>query len=243
MCIIIWHSFIGGLHGIFENFSAYQRWIRTTSGRAKLFEKMLDVCGMIDDPDCPKDGKHRDLEAAQVRKSEKAVQKVLTAISHFTNPFRTPNKDRLYSLASGAPMPEDIEMDILRADSVGKALKEDFIKNRPGYASSACFFDANKRQNLKNMECNNKKVTLKTSEGKLIQYQEQSDLAFRLLVKSQLLNEPIDMNILCGYSLVPTTSVFATADGFFTKTNKAAMMHFVVEEENRVENYPKDSMY
>ena len=71
----------GGLHGIFKNFSAHQRWIKTTSGRTKLFEKMLDVCGMINDPDCPKDGKHRDLDPAQIKKSEKAVQKVLTAIS------------------------------------------------------------------------------------------------------------------------------------------------------------------
>ena len=197
---------------------------------------------MINDPDCPKNGKHRDLEAAQIKKSEKAVQRVLTAISHFTNPFRTPNKDRLYSLASGAPMPEDIERDILRADRVGKALKADFISNRLGYASSACFFDPLPKQNLKNMECNNKKVTLKTSEGKLIQYQEQSNLAFRLLVKSQTLNEPIDLNILCGYSLVPTTTVFATPDGFFTKTNKAAMMHFLMEEESHTDQYPKNSL-
>ena len=44
------------------------------------------------------------------------------------------------------------------------------------------------------------------------------------------------------YSLVPTTTVFATPDGFFTKTNKAAMMHFLMEEESHIDHYPKDSL-
>ena len=53
----------GRLHGIFEKFAAYQRWI-DTSARAKLFERMLNVCGMINDPECPTAGKRRDLNAA-----------------------------------------------------------------------------------------------------------------------------------------------------------------------------------
>ena len=106
------------MHGIFENFAAYQRWIRTTSARAKLFERMFDVCGMNNDPECPAAGKHRDLDAAQVRKSERAVQNVMTAISHFTNPWRTPNKEKLFSLASGAPVLADAEVDVLRADKL-----------------------------------------------------------------------------------------------------------------------------
>ena len=82
---------------------------------------------MIDDPTVPKAGKHRDLEPNQIRKSEEAVQKVLTAISHFTNPWRIPDKDKLYSLASGAPVPPEIEADVLRADELGETLKRDFI--------------------------------------------------------------------------------------------------------------------
>ena len=47
---------------------------------------------MINDPEWPTAGKYRDIHAAQVRKSERAIQKVLTAISSFTNPWKTPNK-------------------------------------------------------------------------------------------------------------------------------------------------------
>ena len=54
--------------GYSKNFAAYQRWIRSTSARAKLLERMLDVCFMVNDTGCPTAGKHRD--ATQVRKSE-----------------------------------------------------------------------------------------------------------------------------------------------------------------------------
>ena len=91
---------------------------------------MLDMVGMIDDPTVPKAGKHRDLEPAQVQRSEQAVQKVLTAISHFTNPFRIPDKDKLYSLASGASMSAEIEYDVMRSDALGEKLKQDFIQDR-----------------------------------------------------------------------------------------------------------------
>ena len=36
----------GGLLGIFEKYGAYQRWCRTTSARAELFEKTLEMCGI-----------------------------------------------------------------------------------------------------------------------------------------------------------------------------------------------------
>lgn len=83
-------------------FGAYQRWCRTTSTRAQYFEKMLEMCGLIDDPDCPKAGKHRELERAEIKKSEQAVKRTMSAICNFTNPFSLVDKDHLYSLASGA---------------------------------------------------------------------------------------------------------------------------------------------
>ena len=54
-------------------FGAYQRWCRTTSTRAQYFEKMPEMCGLIDDPDCPKARKHRQLERADIKRSEDTV--------------------------------------------------------------------------------------------------------------------------------------------------------------------------
>ena len=70
----------------------------------------------------------------------------MTAISHFTNPWRTPNKEKLFSVASGAPVPADVEADVPQADTVGKTLKEDLIQNHLGYASTKSFFDTLERQ-------------------------------------------------------------------------------------------------
>ena len=114
-----------------------------------------------------------------MRKIERAIQNVITAISHFTNLWRTLNKEKNFSPASGAPVPAYVEVDVFRADTVGKTLKEDFIQNRLGYASTKCFFDMLKLQKLQTMEDNNKKVSLTTSHEKLIQYQEESNIALQ----------------------------------------------------------------
>ena len=46
------------------------------------------------------------------------------------------------------------------------------------------FFDPVTRQKLNTIQGDNKTVSLTNSQGKLIQYQKQRDLAFNLLVKS-----------------------------------------------------------
>ena len=53
----------------------------------------------------------------------------MEAISNLTNPWRCP-KDRLYSLASGAPVSADIEHDVLNADEIGKKRKLEFLQER-----------------------------------------------------------------------------------------------------------------
>ena len=54
-------------------FDAYQRWCHMASTRAQSFEKMLAMCGLINDVDCQKAGKHRELERADIKKLEEAV--------------------------------------------------------------------------------------------------------------------------------------------------------------------------
>ncbi len=82
---------------------------------------------LVDDPDCPKAGRHRELEDAAIMKGEQAVQRVMIAVRNFTNPFTIPDKNRLYSLTFGAPIPTAAENDILQAEVVGNAAKAAFI--------------------------------------------------------------------------------------------------------------------
>lgn len=64
-----------------------------------------------------------------------------------------------------------------------------------------------------------------------------------LIIKSQHLDEPLDLDELMRYSLAPVPHSLGTADGFFTKTNKAAMLHFLMEDAPEDVSYPTDSLY
>ena len=106
----------GGFSGIFHMFGAYEKWCRTSSARAQYYEKLLEMCGLIDNPECPKRGKHREMERAEIEKGEKAVQRVMPAIKNFTNPFEAPDKTNLYNTASGAPVSQEVEIDVMEAE-------------------------------------------------------------------------------------------------------------------------------
>ena len=158
----------GGFVGLFSMYGAYQRWCRTTSTRTQYFEKMLEMVDLNNDPDTPKAGKHRELEKAEIKKSEEAVQRTVSAIQSFTNPFSVPDKDHLYSIASGAPASPEVEADVLRAEDIGKEAKEAFIQDRfVNGSSESQFFDPIKRLKLKTMEASNKSVKLTASQGKV----------------------------------------------------------------------------
>ena len=68
------------------------------------------------------------------------------------------------------------------------------------------------------METSNKQSP--SSQGKLIQYREQSNLAFMLLIKSQLLEEPLNLDELMRYSLTPVPPSLCTPDVFPPKLTK-----------------------
>lgn len=64
-----------------------------------------------------------------------------------------------------------------------------------------------------------------------------------LLVKSQLLKEPLNIDELMQYSLTAVPPSLGTADGFFAKSNKASMLHFLLEDSPEEVPYPKDAFY
>ena len=80
------------------------------------------------------------------------------------------------------------------------------------------------------MEKVNKKVKLTTAQGNVIKYQEQGDVAFQILVKSQLLSQPVDIEELMAYSITPVPHCLGTPDGYMAKTNKAASVHHVTND-------------
>ena len=124
---------------------------------------MVDI---IDDTDRPKAGRHRELEKAEIKKDEEAVQRVMAVVRYFTNPFTIADHERLFSIASGAPVPLEVEKDVLHAEAVGMTAKTEFLR-RLQSGGPATFFDPIKKKKLKTMEASNKKVTLTSSKGKV----------------------------------------------------------------------------
>ena len=76
-----------------------------------------------------------------------------------------------------------------------------------------------------------------------IQYRARSDLAFMSLIKSQHLDDPIDLDVLIWYSLNPVPRRLGTADSFFNKMNKAAMLYYLMEDAPEEVPYPTARLY
>ena len=87
--------------------------LSTTSIQASFYEKTLELVDIINDPDCPGAGRHRELEKAEIKKCEESVQRVLAAVRNFANPFTVADKNRFYSLTSSAHVPMEVEMGVL----------------------------------------------------------------------------------------------------------------------------------
>ena len=118
---------------MFNNFGAYQLFCKNNFTRAQYYEALLELCGMIDDPDNPKSGVHRECEKSHMTRMENAVQAVITAVrSGFKrDPFDLENgldKQRLYPIHPGRPVPEEAQVVVLRSDALGAELKEAFVE-------------------------------------------------------------------------------------------------------------------
>ena len=159
--------FLKGLVGLLSNFDASQQWCRTTLMSSQCFYKLLDMCQIADDPDTSKAGKHRELENAQMKTYEEAVQRTMSTICNFSNPFTLPDKDHLCNIASGAFVSADVDYDVLCAEACGRDAKETFIQDRLEGDYERMFLEPIKRQQLKTMEAPNKTAKLTSSQEKV----------------------------------------------------------------------------
>ena len=58
-----------------------------------------------------------------------------------------------------------------------------------------------------------------------------------------MLNALIDLEVLLSYSFSHVRHCLNTPDGFFSKTNKASMLQFLMDDYNADVQYPKYSMF
>lgn len=188
------------------------------------------MCGISDGSDMGKTGQHREVSATEIARSEAAVQRALCAVKGFLNPFDMSDKSRLYVISSGRPVSQEIERDVMRAEQAGHFEKEKFVRERLQKQGEPQreFYDKVPKMKLLTMEKTNKKAKLTSTQGKVIQYQEQGDIAFQLLVKSQLLEQPISIDELMTYCITPVPHSLGTPDGYMAKTDKSKVGIFLV---------------
>ena len=173
-------------------------------------------------PDDISGRKHRDTRPSQVKKSEKAAFATVEAIQNFMDLFQEEMDDRLYRISSGAAVPLNIESDIMNAELSGTAAKKPFISGR--LRKNEQFFEPIKRLNQKTYAHIEKALVVKTSSNRKVQYMQQANVAFQLLVLSQEQSEKIDMRELMKYPLMPVLSTIGTPDGYLLKAEKSNWM-------------------
>ena len=71
---------------------------------------------------------------------------------------------------------------------------------------------------------------LTKSDGSVIKYREQGDVAFQVLTKSQMMEEPVSLKELMTYSITAVPHSLGTPDGYLNKTNKATLVHHLTDE-------------
>ena len=140
--------------------------------------------------------------------------------------FEMEQQDKLYCISSGASATSEIERDVILVEAFGANAKVDFISER---LEKHEFFDPIKRLNLKTSELA-KKTTIKSSQNKIIEYRQQSNIVFQLLVRSQCDDLRIDLKELLAYPLTPVPYSIATSDGFLNKTDKSKGYHFLTKD-------------
>ena len=225
-----------GLSGITTNYNAYQRWVRTAHERTKFTEETFRRVGII--PTSDKACSHKDLRPREIANSESNVRKTINAIQSFADPFSIDDTANLYNIASGAPAPVAVAVDVLRAEQAGKDAKDAFIRDR--LEKKDKFFDPIKRLCLKTMADSNKSVKLKTSKNKVVEYKQQGNIALQLLVKTQNQASQVDLQELMTYPLTPVPYSIGTSDGFLAKTDKAKGFHLLTDELDDIPEPPRE---
>ena len=213
-----------GMGGILNNPSAYQRWMKTTHKRTQFKQMALGFVDMIAEESGTK---HRDLRTSGILHSENDVLAVKRAIENFINPFNVGDDKKLYCISSGKAVSEDIKNSILSSEETGRTAKEEFIRDR--LVTKKNFFLPVEKKGLKTFASASKSVVIKTTKNKQVEYKQQSNVAFQLLVQAQMVDEKVDLVELVSYPLTPVPCSLGTSDGMLLKTEKAKGMNHLTD--------------
>lgn len=142
----------------------------------------------------------------------------------FLNPFDTEiDPDRLYNLASGSPIGEDIAEHLLTVEERGQSMMNEFCERLVGEENTKkLLFDPIKRAAWKSFADSGCKMKV-TSKAKSKEIMVQRDILGLLAAKSQQRKATVNIDAALCYPLAPVPLSLATCDGTRRKTAKSKL--------------------
>ena len=151
--------------------------------------------------------------------------------SMFINPLE---EIELISLSSEVSPPENVALDLLQVHNKGHAEMEKFV-DESLVNQIVGFYEPLKRLKLGTLT-KLKKKSVKTKEGKIIQFSAQSAIFGKTAIIQQ--TPKLDLKEIFCFPLGPIPLSLATSTGELIKTSKAALMHEIEKGATCVDAIP-----
>ena len=155
------------------------------------------------------------LRHSQIRKSEDNVKTIMNVLRNdFIDPFSTDlDSDKLYNLASGSYLPDDVAESLLSVQERGTLSRDTFFERlNSESANETLYFSPIKRVEWKSFTDVSKKLKI-SAKGKSKEITVQRDILSILAAKPQQHNAAININKALCYPLAPVPLSMATCDG------------------------------
>ena len=206
--------------GRIKNFATqtntYEKWVLSRPFAAQFVNGLRNDTGLDKTTNNPR----KCLGEVEIKKSEERVQKITYVLENqFINPFSTDlEQDKLYNLASGKPVRDDIADSLLTLEERGSTMMDDFGKRiSSDKDGKMLFFDPITRARWKGFVDTGRKAKLtRKNESKDIKVQR--DILGLLAAKSQQQRASVNIHEALCYPLAPVPLSLATCDGARRKT-------------------------
>ena len=176
--------------------------------------------------------KPKELQTSRMKFDEEAVQNCYNIIKQWQPIFSS--SDAIVSLSSGVNASEEVQRDLLKAESIGKTKSEEFINNRIK-KNDIGFYDVIKKNNLKTFSTM-KQVKKMTVNGKDVVIQADRSFFARILVIQE--KRSISTRELLQYSLGPIAWSLATPDGNIYKSVKSKLLNALEDKIQVLDTVP-----
>ena len=206
-----------GVVSITNSISARQRWAQSHSIRVTVVSQLYEDLGLTSKEDVSDE-----LRPCNLKKNNKSLTKLLTAIPNSMNPFSSEiDKDHLFNISTGKAAKEETSTFLLDIGSIGRKKRESFIQACCDDPSA--FIEPIKKTKLKTFATENGlfKVSSRLQE-KITSVAITRDLFGSILFHA--LQSKIDMAEVLSYPLTPVPLMLCHVNGTMKTSPKSKLL-------------------